>query len=206
MDISNIESFLGKLNSVISAKIVLGKDDEIEEIHILADNNRHSKQISRDIQSVLISKFDINIDHKKISIAQVEGERVSLKEFRLKIRSIEFLTSHRKADVKVILEKEDETFEGVTSGANTASNSLKLIAEATLKAVEGFANCMDTFILEDIKTTTLSGKEVVVVAITYLDNYTEYLLSGTSYINRDIKEAVVKATLDAINRCILKTI
>ncbi|QNO13764.1 hypothetical protein HYG86_02805 [Alkalicella caledoniensis] len=201
-----METYLCKLNSVISAKIVLSNENEIIELHILADDNRHSKQISRDIQSLLISKFDMDIDHKRISIAQIKGEKVDLKDFRLKIGSIEFSTIEKRATVKVVLEKDDKVFEGVASGPNTSSNSLKLLGIASLKAVEQFVNCPNTFILEDIKTYNLAGKELIVVGITYLDSSSEQLLSGSAYVHRDIKEAVVKATLDAINRPMLKAL
>ena len=175
MDLQAIEMYLCKINSVIAAKIIVGKDDEITELHILADDNRHSKQISRDIQSVFISKFNMTMDHKKISIAQVKGECVDVKGSRLKINSIEFLTSDKRADVKVELEKDDTIFEGTATGANTSSNSLKLLGIASLKAVEQSAHCSDTFILEDIKTYDLAGKELVAVGITYLNNSQEQL-------------------------------
>ncbi|EOC99660.1 hypothetical protein [Caldisalinibacter kiritimatiensis] len=204
MQIKEIESFLEQIKSVISCKVIVDKEDNIEEIHILSDINRSPKQVSRDIQSGLISKFGIDIDHKKISIAQIDEKSVAERNFRLKIKTIEYTTSGYKGKVKVVLEKDEELFIGETSGPNTKYNSQRMIASATLKAVEKFLSIENNLILEDIKITSLAGREVVVTAISFISDYGEQLFSGCSIVNRDIKEAVVKSTLDAINRRIVK--
>jgi len=204
LDIREIEQFIKQIMSVISCKIVTDDSGNVEELHILADTKRSPKQISRDIQSSLISKFDYEIDHKKISIAQIDERTVEDTDFRLKLKTIEYSTSGTRADVKVILEKEDSYFEGESSGANTTYNSQRLLSTATLKAVESFLGIEDNFILEDITVSNLAGREVVVTAITFIADFGEQMFSGCAFVNRDKKEAVVKSTLDAINRRVVK--
>lgn len=204
MDIRGMEQFLKQIKSVISCKFVIDNNDNLQELHILSDTSRSPKQLSRDIQSALISKFGLDVDHKKISIAQIDEKSMDDKDFRLKLKSIEFSTNGTKADVKVILEKEDQIFQGEVSGPNTLHNSKRLIASATLKAVEKFLGIEENFLVEDIKITDLASREVVVTAITFVTQTTEQIFSGCAFINRDDKEAVVKSTLDAINRRIIR--
>jgi hypothetical protein len=203
MNIREIEKLLGQVDSVISSKIVVDNQDNIEEIHILSTKERSPKQLSRDIQSVLISRFGIDIDHKKISIAQIDEKSLEDKDFRLKLKSIEFTTFGIKANVKVTLGRNGKSFEGSTTGPNTTYNFNKLLSLATLRAVEKFLDIEDNFILDDIKIIELAGREVVVTSITFVTEYGEQMFTGSAFINKDKKEAVVKATLDAINRKII---
>jgi len=204
MEIKEMEQLIKQVKSVLSCKIVIDSDSNVEELHILSDMKRSPKQISRDIQSLLISRFGLEIDYKKISIAQIDEETLEDKAFRLKVKTIEFTTSGTKANVKVTLAKDEDVFQGEITGVNTLSNSNRMLATATLKAVEGFLGLEDNFILEDIKAITLAGREAVVTAITFIAEDNEQLFSGCAFINRDKKEAIVKSTLDAINRRVIK--
>lgn len=204
MNIKELEQFIMQIKSIISCKIVVDEGENIQEIHILSDTSRSPKQLSRDIQSSLISMYGLDIDHKKVSIAQINDKSINDRNFRLKVKSIEYSTVGTKADVKVILEKCDEIFEGEYSGVNSIYNSQRIIANATLKAVESFLEIDDTFLLEDIKEIQLAGKDAVVIAVTFVSEYGEQIFSGCSFVNSDRREAVVKATLDAINRRVMK--
>jgi len=59
-------------------------------------------------------------------------------------------------------------------------------------------------VVEDVGTLSIAKTSVVVAAVTYVDKSGEQLLIGSSINLGDIKEAVVKATLDAVNRRITK--
>lgn len=204
MDIASLESCLLQLKSVESCKVIANQAGQVEEIHIITRSNRSPKQISRDIQSLLISKFGIDIDHKKISIAQLESYGDLHAESRLRIRTIEYCVSDMKLSVKVILERDDTMYEGTAAGPYTSSNILKLIAVATLKAVHSCIGFSDVFELESITSIDLSGNKIVVCLVNcvYWDN--EKTFCGSAIVEADKKEAAVKATLDAINRLLPK--
>ena len=90
MNIEIIENNLEKLDSVISCKIILGENDLIDEIHIVSNGKRNPKQLCRDIQSILIATHKLNIDYKKISIAQITDNTLGKLENRLKIKALSF--------------------------------------------------------------------------------------------------------------------
>lgn len=200
---SEIEQYLKQIKCVNSCKILLDNQGDIEEIHVVSGSRRNPKQISRDIQSILISKFDLNIDHKKISIAQIEDDLIEKGDFRLKLRTVEYSITDMKTEIKVVLEKDNELYEGLVSGPNTLNNTQRLLGKATLRAVEKCLGLEDAFVLEDIKILHAAGKEVVIAAVTFIFNNTERLLSGSAIVYDDKKDAIVKATLDAINRIVL---
>lgn len=204
MDIKEIEQYVNQVRDVDACKILLDDRGNIQEIHIVSNMKRTPKQISRDVQSVLASKFDLEIDHKVISIAQLSNGVKDEEGFRLKLKSIESSAVNNKAEVKVVLQKDDELYEGYASGPNTAVNAIRLCAKAAIYAVEKFCGIEDAFSVEDIKTSNIAGQEVIVIAISMVENSMEKLLSGSALVERDKREAAVKAALDAINRSMKK--
>lgn len=203
MDIKEMEQYIKQIKAVESCKIILDQEQSIDEIHIVSGMSRSPKQISRDIQSILISKFGLSIDHKKISIAQINIDSIA-DGYRLKLKTIEYSITEGKANVRVALVKDEEIYDGVISGVNTTYNTQRMLAKATLLAVEKYCGVDDTLVLEDIKTSTIAGTEVAVVAVSLILPNHEQMLTGSALVSRDKKEAIVKATLDAVNRSIIK--
>lgn len=204
MDIASLENCLLQLKSVENCKVIANQAGLVEEIHIITRSNRNPKQISRDIQSLLISRFGLEVDHKKISIAQLESYDDMRDEARLRIKSIEYCVNDMKISVKVILERDDTMYEGTASGPYTSSNILKLIAVATLKAVQASIGFSDIFELEAVTAMDLSGKKIIVCLVNCIYGNNEKTLCGSAIVDADKKEAAVKATLDAINRLLPK--
>lgn len=204
MNIEIIEKTIEKLDSVISCKIVLGENDNIDEIHIVSNGNSSVKQLLRDVQSILIATYNIQIDHKKISIATIQDESLKKGECRLKIVSVSHEKNGQRATVKVTLDNYKDIFESSIMGINTSRNIDRMLVDATLKTVEDAYGYEDTFILEDIKTLGVSVEQVVIVVIMGIHNGREQRFCGSSLVGSDYKESVVKASLDAINRYVSK--
>lgn len=175
--------------------------DQLVEIHILANSSRAAKQITRDVQSVLMAGLDISVDHKIISIAQIYDEE-SITVPRLTIHSVEFSTSRSDARAKVVLEFNGAFFEGVAQGVQTSNQGYRVVAQATLDAVELFLEKTRRFVIEEVRTMPLASKEVVVSGVSLIHNNSEKLLIGKCIVENDIHSAVTKSVLDAVNRTI----
>lgn len=203
-DCELMENDIECIESVLSCRFIR-ENDEIKEIHIVSNGTRTPKQISRDVQSVLIAKYDlINIDYKKISIAELPGLEVSKRDSRLKIEKILFEDNGKKATVQVDLSNESDIYQSSLSGINTSRNIDRMLAKSVLDSVEKALGVEDRFILEDVKNVNLSTDGVMVVSVVYIVGEQEKRLCGSSLIENDHKRAVVKATLDALNRSISK--
>ena len=200
MNIELIENNLEKLDSVISCKIIQGENDIIEEIHIVSNGKRNPKQLSRDIQSILIATHKLEIDYKKISIAQITDNTLVKMENRLKIKAMSFNNEGTKACVKVSLTDTLGTYENSLMGINSVRNIERMLVDATLKNIEEALGYEDTFILEDVRTIPVSSEKAVVVVVMCMVGDVEQKLVGSCLIKTDYKEAIVKATLDAVNR------
>src|SRR5437773_10958720 len=47
------------------------------EVHILASPEKHAKQVVRDIQSVAMASFGLDLDRRLISVVQLEGQETT---------------------------------------------------------------------------------------------------------------------------------
>lgn len=202
-DYGMMEKDIERIDSVLSCRFVK-ENGEIKEIHIVSNGTRSPKQISRDIQSVLIAAYDVNVDYKKISIAELPGEDLGKREDRLKIDMIAFEDNGKKATVKVSLSDDCQLYGATITGVNTNRNIDRMLVKAVLECVEQAQGSEDRYILDDVKSVNLSSDGVVVVVLVYIIDEVEKYLCGSSLIENDHKKAVVKATLDALNRSISK--
>jgi len=200
---AEMEEVINHIPDVISSKITMNNGD-IEEIHVLAYNDRNAKQISRDIQSALAAKFTAKIDYKKISVAQVDFKQELGHSERIMINSIGYSMMGNIIEIKVILQKGEEVIEGISRGTNSKNNVLRLVSSATIDCVHNLLNIRDTFILEDVEKFQLAKQEIVIVAISFITNHGEELLVGSAIVKKDDYETIVKATLDALNRVLVQ--
>lgn len=204
MDNRIIEENIRQIESVLSTKIVLDQDQKIEEIHVVSNGHRAPKQIARDVQSVLLATYNLDVDHKKISIAQIPDDSLGRNMCRVRLTGLSQETNGTKATVKVSLTKQGEEYIHSLSGINTTRNIERMLVESTLASIQTLCGYDDIFIFEDIRTIQISGSSVVVVCVTGVLNGREQKLSGSCIVNSDYYNAVVKATLDAVNRFVTK--
>ncbi len=68
----DIEGALSDVVGVIAARIVPGYERAIDEIHVVSTPEHQPKQLVRDIQSLLYARFNISIDHRVVSIVQID--------------------------------------------------------------------------------------------------------------------------------------
>jgi len=78
VSIEDIEATLSQVAEIKAARVVASPEGHIQEVHVLALPTKSPKQLVRDIESTIMARFGIPIDHKKISIAQLGHEAVSV--------------------------------------------------------------------------------------------------------------------------------
>ena len=202
--IQDWEQAVKQIKSVIAARIKVDHQGEIEEVHILAASGRAPKQIVRDVESILVAQFDLQIDHKRISVAQVEddedGTFAIVESTRPKLVGVTLRTVNGMAEVKVELLTGDKIIEGIAQGPSSAHNKLRLFVEATLQALSPLTLDKFLFVTEDVGITQLAKQQIALVSITLITTAGEQSLTGCALVRNDDREAVVKAALDAVNR------
>ncbi|MFZ7133956.1 MAG: hypothetical protein ACOWWR_16535 [Eubacteriales bacterium] len=198
--LEDVELLLNKINGIINTRVVRNEHNLIVEIHILANTLRFPKQIIRDVQSVLMTMFNIKIDHKIISIAQVYDDDESFTTPRLMIKSVEYTSFNMSGKAKVVLEYDHNIYIGESEGIHSSKQAYRLVSTATLHAVELFLDNAQKFIVEEIKIVDICERDVVISGVTLVTKDTEKLLIGKCIVENDVNSAIAKGVLDAVNR------
>ena len=206
-DREHIEELIHQVRGVLSAYVSITQEGEIEEIHILGDAERTPKQIVRDIESMLVTQLGLRIDHKRVSVAQMRksGKTPQVRAVtRLKFRSVNLTVTGVAAEAQVEIEREEVVSTGIASGPSSTQNQMRLVARASLRAVEKFFSPDHSLALEELKVIPLGGEKIVVIIINLLQPREEIKLIGSSIMGSDVKRNVIFATLKALNRYIVK--
>src|SRR5438309_10750069 len=77
LDVEQIESALARIPSVTAARIVTGPAGRISEVHLLARRERAPKQLVRDVQSVALANFGVEVDYRTVSVVQLDEPEVA---------------------------------------------------------------------------------------------------------------------------------
>ena len=210
--VEDLEHALGQVAEIKAARIVTSQSGAIEEIHVLALPTKTAKQLVRDIESTLMASFGINVDHKKISVAQLgravadEMAKSTAEEpaadamMRPKIVSINASVTGLSAGATVTLEIGGNRYVGSADGPASQSGRLRMLALAALDALEQWSGEMVNFALEDVTVVQLGHEKVAVACIVLVTDFGEQTFTGSSLVRQNEKDAIVRATLDALNR------
>lgn len=203
----DIEAALAEVGEIKAARVVVGLDGQIAEIHILALPTKAPKQLVRDIESTLMATFGISIDHRKVSIAQLGRESIPEpaeqsrpSTTRPRIHSINASVAGLQAAASVTLEIDGTEYVGMASGPASQTGRARHVALATLDAVSQYVKEGTTFALEDVAVVQLGRERVSVACICLVTPFGEQSFSGSALVRQNESDSIVRATLDAINR------
>jgi hypothetical protein len=207
VSIEDIEAALGQVSEIKAVRVVASPEGVIQEIHVLALPTKSPKQLVRDIESTIMARFGIPIDHKKISIAQLGSDAVKEpvrsgepRVFRPKIHAINVNVSGLDAAASVTLELDGDLHMGEASAPASQTGRERIVAQATLNAVDQFVRGTHSFALEDVAVIRLGRQDVAVSCVTMISPLGEQSFAGSALVRQNEKDSIVRATLDAINR------
>lgn len=212
LDLHEVEQELCRLPDISAARIVADHTGRPTEIHVLANPGKPAKQVVRDIQSVALASFGLEIDRRIVSVVQLgavngaEGRGMLAVTaepipFRPMITSINAEITGMRTVVRVALSQGGEETAGFAEGSIATASRHRLVASATLDALrqlDASAECLD---VEGAQLVRIGAQDVAVVTIVYVIPPTEQIVSGSAIVrqNQDA-DAVARAVLDATNR------
>ena len=199
--VREIESIISQIQGVASGRLVC-RDGDIAEIHVLADKTCSPKQIVRDIESAVLIKMGLELNHKQISVAQLETDMLAPANdgIRFQLKGINYSAENGTTTIMVTIKTGDNLYTAKITGPNSRQNRLKLTASATLSAIEQYLNVDGKLVIGDVQRINLCGQEIIISAFFLHSKYQEELLLGTAVNRGDDLESTVRASLDAINR------
>jgi hypothetical protein len=202
-EIKKVEAAIREVDGVGEARVVTDAG-RIDEIHIQANKPRSAKLIVRDIATLLITRFDLRFDHRKVSIFFPQGRPEDGGEPaaapRLRHESVNVYSEGLRTEAQVMLSLGGRTILGSAAGASARDLQPRLIAEATLDAARKFLDEPGSLVVSWVTTVSAGTESVLVVSVRMLSGRQESTLIGGCLQQGDPHRSVVYATLDAINR------
>lgn len=198
MDFGSFEGIINKIDGVINTKVIY-EGEELTEIHILANHKRSSKQILRDVESSILTSFNYRIDRRIVSIAQIY-DRENSQNKRIKFEGLDINSTGNAAECSVKLIYNEEEYFITQVGVKSVNGRRKIIADCTVKVIEKILGQPYIFDIQDVIVNTSGAVTFVNVLVNMIIKSGEEMMIGSAIVKSDIGEAIVKATLDAINR------
>lgn len=193
------EDLINGLSGVIASKIVEDDNGMISDVHVLISKERHPKQLSKDVQTVLATHLNQKVDHRCISIAQTGIGHIQ-NDCRVHFKAVNTRISGKEVYVEVELIKNGASYTSHAQGVNTRKNADQITIEATLGCLKEMINTDELLMIEDFDVVNLAKTPVVMVAVNLVNRFSEDVLVGSAMLREDRKESLVRATLDAVNR------
>jgi hypothetical protein len=104
----------------------------------------------------------------------------------------------------VCLSYGDVEFVGTSHGSSTSAGVNRSVAEATIEAVSNAIKHRERLDLEAVVITNVNDQRVAVVQVVRFPGGAAERLTGASEVRDDVRQAVIRATLDAVNRRLLE--
>ena len=207
-EVLELERELCRLPEVSAARVVTDDIGRATEVHILANGAKHAKQVVRDVQSVALASFGIELDRRIVSVVQLNGDghdRVALgapvELHRAVLVDVVSEITGLRSLMRVTLARGNDEAVGFAEGSIATSARHRLVAAATIDALrqlQKVAECLD---VDSAQIVRVGIHDVAIVTIVFVIPPAEQLVSGSAIV-RDHAEpsAVVRAVLDATNR------
>jgi len=216
VDLRAIETELCRLPDLSAARIVADSAGRAVEVHVLALPGKAPKQIARDVQSVAMASFGLDLDRRIISVVQLDGDDItddheddaeddsekSVERSRPRVVAINIEVARRRAHVRVTLAYDSEERAGLAEGTVAVASRPRLVAAATLDAIQQFVPAAECLDLDSAQIVRVGPHDVAIVMLVVVTPPHEQIVSGSTIVrdNQDPSDAVVRAVLDATNR------
>lgn len=220
-----IESLLGSLAGILSARVVLAHSGDPAEIHVLAEPSLHPKQVVRNVESALSAGMGLEIDRRIVSVACVEASGPAPEAKRAQngsgqagngrrpVQSVDEGDEGRVVFVRmdstsasaggvlcrVTLRGSDGEHTGEGEGPSTPQGRTEAGARAVFAALAA-ARGGEQVVLESAMLLSAHGRHYVLVAAHALEGRQSAELAGLAVLDRSAEEAAVLAALQAANR------
>jgi hypothetical protein len=213
-DLSRFETEIKRVAGVSSARVV-GKDAP-SEIHIVASASRGPKQIVRDVQSLASAGFGIQIDHRIVSVVQLDEPAVPVEASvngtvpasedghhnRPVLDRVVLASKGNAGWVKVALRwPNGEVTEGVAAASSSREARARGALTALNQAMQQLLDERNAWVeVDNLAISSLGHDLSISVRAVWHEAGRATTLLGSAFVQDDIATAAVRAGLHALNR------
>ena len=210
--LADLETELCRIPEVTAARVVTDAKGKPTELHILALPDRQAKQVVRDIQSVAMASFGLELDQRLISVVQQEGHEpppeidsmtrramaepalVGVEPFgdegrrtdddddRVVVEGVVTLRSGLTCVTEVTLQRAAQRVKGRAEGTLASSAVLRIVAQATLDALRQVEPSAERADVETAMIVRLGERAVAMVTVVLVRPPYEEVMAGAAVV------------------------
>ena len=201
----DLEDALRQIPGIKAASVVTGPDAAPTEVHVLATTDKSPKQVVRDVQSLAMARYDLDIDHRIVSVVQFDepgddGDGDGAEStIRPVMTALTVRTAGTEAEATIALTLGGTTFEGSATGAWSTATRPRLVARAALSALADLLGSPAE--VDQVAVVPLGGRSIAICVLSVMSpRGSEQLLTGSALVRGDESDAVARSVLAAVNR------
>lgn len=199
-DVTALERLILNIRGIQASRVMLDPQGRIDEVHAISSPGRSAKQIVRDIESILLLRAGIRLDHRKVSLVQLPENLIQVGG-RIRLLEVSADLEGETPGVTVSLGVGDQCVQGFGSKrADRPSTPTLLAAYATIHALNTVIGPNSQIHFESLHRQPLGELDIVLCHVKLAYNGFIDSLVGTSVVRDDELSAVARAVLDAVNR------
>ena len=168
-------------------------------------------EVATSVGRLLRERFGLGVDAQRVQLVEeADISPVAIEEepepanARPSIQRMHLVSSGLDVTATVTLGHSGRDCVGEATGTATQSGVHKAVALATLNAVEGLTGQSVRFELDHLEVAQMGQARTVVAGVTLVSSRGVERLTGAAVVREDVRQAVIRASLDAVNRRIEK--
>lgn len=198
MNLRDFEEKVRRLPGVEAARVVT-EGGAVTEVHVLTGLNKAAKQVVRDVQSLAQAVFGLSIDRRVVSVVQLPDPDLAQGDRPVIIDVSEQMDGNHTR-VVVTLGWQGDTLIGEVAGAAAHTTRNRLVAEATIEALQQALQETTAIGVAAVDLPILGSRPVAIAQVVMVNEGAERLMVGSALVDGESSRAVVRAVLDALNR------
>ncbi len=195
---------------VTGADVTPDPDGGLGTLRLDLEPGADEAEVAGTVGRLLRDEFGLGVDPQRVQIVEdavnnpadldlseaVPNQRAA----RPSINRMHLVSSGLDVTATVTLTSGEHTEVGEARGAASQTGVHRAVATATLRAVEQLVENQVRFELDHLEISPMGSERTVLVALTLLTSRGSERLTGAAAVREDVRQAVIRATLDALNR------
>jgi hypothetical protein len=167
-------------------------------------------EVATSVGRLLRERFGLGVDADRVQLVEDTAGATPIEEEpepsplgargRPIISRMQLVSSGLDVTAIVTMRYHAQVCTGECTGTATQTGVQRAVATATLRALEDLVARKARFELEHVEVTNAGRQRAAFVSVTMLSGAGSERLTGSATVREDIRQACIRATLDAVNR------
>ncbi|MHB2022797.1 MAG: hypothetical protein ACYCO3_05650 [Mycobacteriales bacterium] len=202
---TDIVAALREVPGVAGADLEPDTDGGVGLLRLSLAEGADEVRVAAEVGRLLRERFGLGVDADRVQLledtAHIElPEPRDARRGRPAIARMQLLSSGLEVTAIVTLRHGQRLWEGQSTGTATQIGVQRAVAAATLRALEDMLGANARFELEDVDVTVNGRNRTALVSLLMLSTAGSERLTGAATVREDVRQACIRATLDAANR------